>query len=60
MLLSGVAYSWKRILFDENKLNGRLVATGMLYSQNAVRAEVTVHGRHEVIICAGHLDHLKP
>jgi choline dehydrogenase-like flavoprotein len=53
MLLSGVVYWWKKILFDENKLNGRLVATGVLYSQNAVRAEVTVHARHEVIICAG-------
>jgi propionyl-CoA synthetase len=43
----------ERILFDENKLNGRLVATGVLYSQNAVQAEVTVYARHEVIICAG-------
>jgi choline dehydrogenase-like flavoprotein len=43
----------EKILFDENKLNTRLVATGVLYSQNAARADVTVHARHEVVICAG-------
>jgi propionyl-CoA synthetase len=43
----------EKIVFDREKKDGKLVATGVRYLDEESGAKVTVHARKEVIICAG-------
>jgi len=43
----------EKIIFDQEKQDGKLVATGVLFLDEESREKVTVHARKEVIVCAG-------
>lgn len=43
----------EKILFDEKKKDGKLVATGVIYSHEGLGEKITVHASKELIVCAG-------